>query len=189
MLTHHTSTITCVAFTSNHSHIISASQDGAMAIARVGNWQLEKEWKKAHKEGAVIDIALHSSGKLALTLGSDATVHTWNLVKGREAYVINLKTKCRDPKTLEKIQFAPDDGRFIIYGGKYSEIWSIQVGGVLKVIEHDQKLTCCIWLSNEELFVGYEDGNIAIIEVESGKKREKTGHNGKLQVVQNFNFI
>ncbi|XP_066249084.1 p21-activated protein kinase-interacting protein 1-like [Euwallacea similis] len=190
MLTQHESTVTTVAFTSNHSHIMSASQDGALSLVRVGNWQLEKLWEKAHKEGAVIDIALHSSGKLALTLGTDGTIHTWNLVKGRVAYVINLKTKCRDFKSVEKLLFAPDDSRFLIYGGKFTEIWSIKVGGALKVIEHEQRVTCCVWLNDQKFFVGYEDGSVAIIDVESEERTVKVGHNGRVKAVQHYqNFI
>ncbi|CAG9770642.1 unnamed protein product [Ceutorhynchus assimilis] len=186
MLTHHESTISSLAFTNNHSHVISASLDGSLSIVRVGNWQVEKLWTKAHKEGTILDIALHSSGKLALTLGTDGTIHTWNLVKGRVAYVINLKTKCKDTKSLEKIQFAPDDTKFLIFGGKFTEIWSIEVGGVLDVIEHDEKVTCCVWLDNETLFVGYEDGNLGTINLESKKKKIKLGHDGRVKAVQVF---
>lgn len=35
-------------------------------------------------------IAVHPSGKLALSLGKDLTLRTWNLVKGRPAYTTNL---------------------------------------------------------------------------------------------------
>ncbi|XP_066155089.1 p21-activated protein kinase-interacting protein 1-like [Euwallacea fornicatus] len=190
MLTQHNSTITAVAFTSNHSHVMSASQDGALSLVRVGNWQQEKLWEKAHKEGAVIDIALHSSGKLALTLGTDGTIHTWNLVKGRVAYVINLKTKCRDFKSVEKLLFAPDDSQFLIYGGKFTEIWSIKVGGALKVIEHEQRVTCCVWLNDQRIFVGYEDGSVATIDVESEERAVKIGHNGRVKAAQYYqNFI
>ncbi|XP_050301729.1 p21-activated protein kinase-interacting protein 1-like [Anthonomus grandis grandis] len=187
MLTHHNSTVTSLAFTDNHSHVISASQDGAMGIVRVGNWQVEKLWDQAHKEGGeVLDIAVHSSGKLALTLSKDAKIHTWNLVKGREAYVINLKTKCKDPKNVERIIFAPGDVRFVIYGGKFTEVWSIAIGGAVSVIEHDERVTACAWLDDKTLFAGYESGKISVVDVESGKKTVKDGHNGRIKAAQYF---
>ncbi|KAL1516697.1 hypothetical protein ABEB36_000575 [Hypothenemus hampei] len=184
MLTNHNATVSAVALTKNHSHVISSSQDGALAIVRTGNWQLEKFWDKAHKDAQVIDIAVHSSGKLALTLGTDCTIHTWNLVKGREAYIINLRSKCKDAKSLEKIVFAPDGNRFLIYGGKYIEVWSIKVGGALKVLEHNQKVTTCTWINNKILFVGYEDGNIATINLDSDKRISKLAHNSRVKVAQ-----
>ncbi|XP_060535147.1 p21-activated protein kinase-interacting protein 1-like [Cylas formicarius] len=186
MLTHHDASISCVCFSKDHSHVISASQDGVLTIVRVGNWQVEKIWDKPHKGCEILDIAVHSSGKLAFTLGADHTLHTWNLVKGRSAYIINLNTKCKDPKSIEKIVFAPDDNRFLLYGGRYTEIWCISLGGVLKVIEHEQKVTCSTWVDNDTLFVGYEDGNIARIDINSESKKIKKGHESRVKAAKYF---
>lgn len=38
---------------------------------------------------AVSFLACHPSGKLALSVGKDRTLRTWNLVKGRPAYTTN----------------------------------------------------------------------------------------------------
>ncbi|ENN72232.1 hypothetical protein YQE_11095, partial [Dendroctonus ponderosae] len=183
MLTQHESTITAVQFTNKHSHVMSASQDGALAIVRVGNWQLEKLWDKAHKEGMVLDIALHPSGKLALTLGSDGCIQTWDLVKGRKAYIINLKTKCEDPKSLEKISFSPDGTKFVLFGGNYIGIWSLEVGGAVQVITRENKVTCCIWQGNCHVLVGHEDGSMASISIltKEAEKEIKRAHNGRIK--------
>ncbi|CAH1976250.1 unnamed protein product [Acanthoscelides obtectus] len=126
MLTHHNATVNAVQFTANGSHILSGSQDGVLCILKTGNWKLEKVWDKAHKGDAIQDIAVHSSGKLALTLGQDYALRTWNLVKGRQAYAINLTTKSKDFRSLEKIAFCDDGIKFLLYGGRYTEIWSIE---------------------------------------------------------------
>jgi len=39
---------------------------------------------------AVTSLSVHPSGKLALSVGYDAALRTWNLVKGRQAYTTNL---------------------------------------------------------------------------------------------------
>ena len=36
-------------------------------------------------------VSVHPSGKLALTVGADRSLHTWNLVTGRSAYITNIK--------------------------------------------------------------------------------------------------
>lgn len=36
-------------------------------------------------------VSVHPSGKLALTVGRDRALHTWNLITGRSAYITNLK--------------------------------------------------------------------------------------------------
>lgn len=167
LLTHHNGTVNCLQFTEDHTHLISGGQDGMLAIIRVGNWQLEKVWENAHKGAAILDIALHSSGKLALTLGADSTLRTWNLVKGRQAYVINLNSKSKEPKCLHSIKWAPDGQRFVLVGSTYTDIWSIDSGGVLKSIKHEYKVASCIWQSDEKLIVGYEEGKFAIVNVGS----------------------
>ena len=36
-------------------------------------------------------LDVHPSGKLALSVGIDCTMRTWNLVTGRHAYITNIK--------------------------------------------------------------------------------------------------
>ena len=45
--------------------------------------------------GGVNSLAIHPSGKLALSAGHDMSLRTWNLIKGRVAYTTNMKQcKC-----------------------------------------------------------------------------------------------
>ncbi|EFA00787.1 p21-activated protein kinase-interacting protein 1-like [Tribolium castaneum] len=180
-LTHHDATITCLQFTENHSHLISGSSDGVLAIVRVGNWQLEKVWEKAHKGAAILDIAVHNSGKLALSLGADCHLCTWNLVKGRQAYVINLSNKCKNARSLERISWAPDEVRFLLYGGKFTEIWSIETGGVLKQVEHGEKVTACVWLSDSVLLVGHENGEVSVLNLEDNSTEVFKAHGSRIK--------
>lgn len=136
MLTHHSSTINCMQFTQDGSHLISAGADGALCLVRVGNWQLEKIFEKAHKGGpAILDLAVHPSGKLLLTLGNDGSLYTWNLIKGRKAYIINLNNKSADPKGLNFIKWSP--GLLILFKNKnmYVNIMRLQVELTLHWLE------------------------------------------------------
>lgn len=126
---------------------------------------------------------MHSSGKLALTLGSDRTLCTWNLVKGRQAYIINLNNKSKDPKSLDCVKWAPCGVRFVLAGGKYTEIWSIEKGGMLNAIEHSNKVTCCTWLSNNSLMVGYENGKLALINADNNQVTLYDGHESRVKAV------
>ena len=42
-------------------------------------------------QSGVTDVSIHPSGKLALSIGKDRKLVTWNLIKGRSAYVTNIK--------------------------------------------------------------------------------------------------
>ncbi|KAK5642088.1 hypothetical protein RI129_008255 [Pyrocoelia pectoralis] len=182
-LTHHSATVNCLAFTPEHTHLISGCNNGMLAIVRVGSWQLEKVWEKAHKGSAILDIAVHSSGKLALTLGANHTLCTWNLVKGRQAYVVNLNTKSKDPKSVDRISWAPCGVRFLLSGGRYTEIWSIEKGGILNTIEHDNKVTYALWLENEEFLVGYENGNVGVVNSETGEISLHEAHTSRVKCI------
>lgn len=186
MLTHHNSTINCLTFTPMHSHLISGTADGCISLVRVGNWQLEKVWENAHKGAAILDIAVHESGKLALSLGADCSLKTWNLVKGRQAYIVNLNSKSKDAKSLTNILWAPDGVRFVLYGGKYTDIWSIDSGGVLLSVEHENKVASCVWLSNEELLVGYEKGHLGVVSAKDGSIKLKDAHGSRVKAMSKY---
>lgn len=186
MLNHNTSTISCLCFTNNHSHLLAGTIDGNITVTRVGNWQVEKIWEKAHKGSAILSIAVHKSGKLALSLGSDCTLRTWNLVKGRQAYVINLNSKSVDSKSLDKITWALCGIRFILSGGRHTEIWSIETGGILSTIEHLNKVTDCLWITQNSFIVGYENGQIGIVDCDTHNIKLIEGHDGRVKALKMF---
>ncbi|KAJ8925065.1 hypothetical protein NQ315_001236 [Exocentrus adspersus] len=186
ILNQHEATINCLQFTSDSSHLLSGSSDGELCIVRAGSWQLEKKWAKAHQGASILDIAVHPSGKLALTLGSDRSLRTWNLIKGRQAYIINLNSKSKDAKSLERIIWAEDGVRFILAGGKYTEIWSIETGGLLQAIEHHEKVTSCLWMSEDVLLVGYEDGQIASVNINESSKELRKAHEARVKALGKY---
>lgn len=84
MLTTHNSAVNHLRFTPDATHLLSASSDGSLAAIRTGSWIPEGLWKTPHNNKSVNHITIHPSGKLALTLGADLTLKTWNLIKGRQ---------------------------------------------------------------------------------------------------------
>lgn len=84
MITAHDAMINHVRFTPDATHLFSVSSDGSLCATRTGSWISEGKWKAPHNGKPVNHISIHPSGKLALTLGADLTLKTWNLVKGRQ---------------------------------------------------------------------------------------------------------
>lgn len=126
---------------------------------------------------------MHPSGKLALSLGADCALRTWNLVKGRQAYVVNLSSKSKDAKSLVGVRWALDGVRFVLFGGKYTEIWSIETGGILLSVTHENKIASCLWLSEVELLVGYEIGRLGMVSTENGTIDTKDAHKGRIKAM------
>lgn len=151
-------TISCICFTPDASHLISASEDGSIAIFKTGSWQLEKVWNSAHKGSSVTFIAVHPTGKLALSLGKDLTLRTWNLVKGRPAYTTNL-SRCKTQ--LEYIVWSPSGDYYAIPMNTTLELFSVNTGGVSQVFKFKSRVTCAIFLNDKVLCVGEDSGEVS----------------------------
>lgn len=87
-LSNHTGTITCLQFV-NDTHLISGGEDNALCIWRVHDWTC-LHILGGHKE-PVNDVAVHPTGKIALSVGRDNTLRLWNLIEGRCAFTRRLK--------------------------------------------------------------------------------------------------
>ncbi|KAK3090055.1 hypothetical protein FSP39_008854 [Pinctada imbricata] len=98
-LDQHSGSVTCIDFY-KHTHMFSCSEDGTFCIWKAFTWECLKTLK-GH-QGAINHLAIHPSGKLALTVGRDKTLRTWNLITGRSAYITNIK------KVAEMVFWSPD---------------------------------------------------------------------------------
>ncbi|VDC02899.1 unnamed protein product [Peniophora sp. CBMAI 1063] len=79
-LMHHQGSITHLLFPSR-SHLLSASEDGTLALFRARDWAVLRTLK-GHT-GRINSVAVHPSGKLALSVGRDRTLRMWDLMRGK----------------------------------------------------------------------------------------------------------
>ncbi|KAM3966119.1 p21-activated protein kinase-interacting protein 1-like [Aphomia sociella] len=163
VLMNHDGTISAVAFTNSGTHLLTGSDDGNIIVTRTGNWQIEKIWKKAHGGQPITAIAIHPSDKLALSIGGDKTLRTWNLIKGRPAFTINLSSKGITMPT--EIKFSPGGDRFSLVYQQCVDVWTISKAGVEKHITCNSKPTSVQWITDDRLYVGLENGNIIALNV------------------------
>lgn len=185
ILINHSGTITCLRFTPDGSHLISASEDGSISIYKIGSWFLEKTWPKAHKGMGVLHLSIHPSGKLALSLGADKTLRTWNLVKGRPAYTINLSGKVNRPEIVEwslcgsYYGLVNEDALNLYSLEKAGMITSLQVNaritnicfmkeGRACIADWSGALTCYLYRTSEKLWE-IKEGDIRLKAVTSFK--------------------
>ena len=97
----HQGTITCLKFSSEGNKegetatgtsgkwMLSGSEDGKVIIWRTKDWELFGTLK-GH-QGRVNDLAIHPSGRIAVSVGDDRTIRLWNLMTVKKA--ANLKIK------------------------------------------------------------------------------------------------
>ncbi|XP_050329522.1 p21-activated protein kinase-interacting protein 1-like [Bactrocera neohumeralis] len=170
----HEGTINALAFTPDNSHLLSGGDDGRMIATRQNTWATEGNWK-AHKGLAVNQISCHPSGKLALSLGADRVLCTWNLVKGRVAYRTNLKSRSTLGTQPDCLTWSPTGDYFTLCGFRAAEIWSIKSADALVSRKTKEKPICVCWVADELCLVGLESGKILWLEVteEEGEEDEK----------------
>ncbi|CAD7089921.1 unnamed protein product [Hermetia illucens] len=190
ILHHHEGTVNALAFTPDASHLLTGADDGKMCAVRVSTWQVEGSWKKAHGGSPVTHISCHPSGKLALTLGNDQTLRTWNLIKGRLAYTTNLKTKAELGRTPDCLFWSPDGDHFTITGTRVIEIWSVKTAGIVKEIKCESKPVSVCWMDEQRIVVGFEDGNLWIFDFKAkAEPAVQEAHKQRVKAIAYVNDI
>ena len=84
----HKGTVTGVALTRDGSHMVTTAEDRTLCIWRTRDWECTRTIEKVHGRGGALALALHPSGKAALTLGARGLVRLWDLVHGSLAAAV-----------------------------------------------------------------------------------------------------
>ncbi|XP_011500762.1 PREDICTED: p21-activated protein kinase-interacting protein 1-like [Ceratosolen solmsi marchali] len=167
-LTHHSDTVNSISFTPDASHIITVSSDGTIGIIRCGNWQMEKHWLKPHKGLGVDTLAVHPTGKIAMTTGRDGVLRTWNLVKGRQAYATNLVPRWKiDAKNISVLKWSPNGECYLLAANNRIDIYSVESAGIEEELSFNAKVICVEYLDDNYIAVGLADGKISIYNLQT----------------------
>ncbi|XP_055682367.1 p21-activated protein kinase-interacting protein 1-like [Lutzomyia longipalpis] len=184
ILTIQSATVNTLEFSPDGSHLFAGCADGSMLAYSCDNWELAREWKDAHKGSAVTQIRIHPSGKLALTLGTDLTLRTWNLVKGRQAYATNLKSKQELGRIVDCVEWSPDGRHFSLSGKNIVQIWSSEDASVQLTIDCSSRPTCLAWITANILAIGMENGKILLREIDGGlKEKSVEAHEKRVKAI------
>lgn len=90
-LTHHSGTITSLAFHST-THLLTASSDATIHLLRTKDWESLLCLGK-HKDDSVEVVAMHPSGKLAVSVGKKNEMKVWDLQTGKQAATSRVPLK------------------------------------------------------------------------------------------------
>ena len=114
-----------------------------------------------HKE--ITSLAVHPSGKLALTTSRDSTLRIWDLIKGRCSYHNVL------PAIAETVCFSPSGTLYALQTGSQVTVHDIgQERGLVATMQHSQRVLCMAWHTDDLLLTGIETGSIHVWDVKSG---------------------
>ncbi len=178
----HTSTVTALAVTPSGGLLVSGCEEGQIAITRLKDSQTLRSFK-GHKS-AILDIACHPSGKVALSISTDNTLRMWDLTRGTCAAV---RTVCaakrpnvvRGPVSAANMQvrYTPEGSRYVILlpGGRV-EVCSSSSAEAL-VYEGSNTSICP--LSEDVILAGDNKGTVRALKIESDGVQmicEQTGY-------------
>jgi protein MAK11 len=119
------------------SHMLSGGEDGTICIWRTSDWECLKVLK-GHR-GVVHSLSIHSSGKVALSVGKDPFLCMWDLLKGRLAFKKKL------PWMGDKIEFSPDGIYFSIVSENLIQWYQTEDVVLLHEIKHDKRIHATCW--------------------------------------------
>ncbi|KAL6263974.1 hypothetical protein P5V15_004055 [Pogonomyrmex californicus] len=190
-LMHHKDTINCITFTPEGSHLFTCSNDGSITAVRCGNWQVEKLWSTAHKSLVVNTLAIHPTGKLALSTGVDGVLRTWNLIKGRQAYAINLVPKLKsNAKWITIVKWSPSGEKYLLAVNEHIYVYSVESAGIDRELTFDSKIICVEFLKDNLIAVGFENGSIKFCDLKTSLHTIDTkAHDMRVKCIAHMNDL
>lgn len=152
--------INCALFIGN-KHLIAASEDGNIYIyeCKSSSYTLAKTLG-GHKEG-VVSIDAHPSGKILLSISKDHSMRTWNLIKGRCAYVTHIKSNAH----LVKWSKTGDD--FLLVANDEMVIYNRE-GNLRHDIKFERRVNSIEFLTDDMFVVATDSGRLEFIDLNKG---------------------
>ncbi|KAL8182537.1 UNVERIFIED_CONTAM: p21-activated protein kinase-interacting protein 1-like protein [Gekko kuhli] len=157
-LLQHNGTISCLEFYSS-THLLSGAEDGLICIWNTKTWECLKSIK-AHK-GHATSLSVHPSGKLALSVGTDKTLRTWNLVEGRSAFIKNLK------QNAHLVKWSPSGESYVVVTANTVDIYQLATASVSGTIVTERRVSSVRFITDCILAVAGDEELVRFFDCES----------------------
>ncbi|CAL8346681.1 unnamed protein product [Merluccius merluccius] len=178
-LLHHDGTITCLEFYGS-SHLLSGGEDGLICVWSTKKWECLKSIK-AHR-GQVSSLSVHPSGKLALSVGTDKTLRTWNLVDGRAAFIKNIKLNA------QIVRWSPKGDRYVVVIDDKVDIYDLETASLTGSIINPKRISSIKFITNSILAIAGDEEKVRLCDVGTETWLcEFTAHETRVKAVDCFN--
>ncbi|KAK9074382.1 hypothetical protein SSX86_006980 [Deinandra increscens subsp. villosa] len=162
-----TATVTSLVLFTDHSlssfprNLFSAYDDGNISFYDADPF-VHLKTMKIHKKG-VNDMAVHPSGKLALTVGRDSCLGMVNLVRGRRSFF------CRLGKEASIVEFDCGGEKFFMGTDEKISVHEAEDAKLITELESKKRVLCIASGMNGLLYTGGEDRTVTAWDTVSGK--------------------
>ncbi|KPP65145.1 p21-activated protein kinase-interacting protein 1-like, partial [Scleropages formosus] len=178
VLHHHNGTISHLEFYGT-SHLLSGGEDGLLCVWSTKKWECLKSIQ-AHK-GHVSSLSVHPSGKIALSVGTDKTLRTWNLIDGRSAFIKNIK------QNAHIVMWSPAGDKYVVVIHDKMDIYSLDTATVTGTIFNPKRVSSVKFLSNAVLAVAGDDEFVRLFDANSQKCiGEFKAHENRVKALESF---
>ncbi|KAF5903927.1 p21-activated protein kinase-interacting protein 1, partial [Clarias magur] len=177
-LLHHEGTVSCLEFGST-SHLLSGGEDGLLCVWSTKTWECLKTIN-AHM-GHVTSLSLHPSGKLALSVGTDKKLRTWNLIEGRPAFTKNIR------QTAQIVKWSPAGDKYIVVINDKLDVYDLESASVVASFTHRRRISSVRFLKNTLLAVAGDDEHVQVYDLTSEKCiSEFKAHENRVKALDSF---
>ncbi|KAK9797440.1 hypothetical protein WJX73_004949 [Symbiochloris irregularis] len=139
---------------SKATHLLSGAADGSITVWRVDDWSVSKNMTGHSK--AVTGLAVHNSGRIALSTSQDSHMRMWNLVKGKPQH----KKKLAAPASA--VQFLLGGESYALQEERAVSVYSTSEEGLYATFQHPCRVGALAFISEQEALTGAEDGCIRL---------------------------
>ncbi|OIV98305.1 hypothetical protein TanjilG_16632 [Lupinus angustifolius] len=142
-LHHHSATVTSLSFYTPPEllfprNLVSADAEGTVCLYDADGFVHLKTLPSVHRK-AVNDLAIHPSGKLALTVGRDECLAMVNLVRGRRSFC------CRLDKEASLVKYDSDGGKFFLAMEEKVSVHEAEDARLLLEFECQKRVLCAAY--------------------------------------------
>ncbi|XP_066480443.1 p21-activated protein kinase-interacting protein 1 isoform X2 [Tiliqua scincoides] len=177
-LLQHNGTVTCLEFYGS-AHLLSGAEDGVMCIWDTKKWECLKSIK-AHK-GHVTSLSIHPSGKLALSVGTDKTLRTWNLVEGRSAFIKNVK------QNAHLVKWSPNGETYVVVIANKADMYKLETASVFGTIVAEKRISSVKFITDCILAIVGDEEFVRLFDCESQKCLcEFKAHENRIKEISSF---
>lgn len=141
--------------------LLSASEDGKIMIWRTKDWELFGVLK-GHK-GRVNDLAIHHSGRVAVSVSTDMTVRLWNLMTSKKAATLKIEGRDHLGQAPEFVRWSANGQYFMVALLNQILVYNTSRAKIVKKVKFKTTVMCMEnWVIDGEewLVVGQSSGVI-----------------------------
>lgn len=143
--------------------LLSGSEDGNIIIWRTKDWE-KFGVLKGHK-GAVNDISIHPTGRVAISVGVDQTVRLWNLMTAKKASSLKLRGTYTRGQEATFVKFNLSGDFFVVGFRDRLMFWNTREAKLINLLGTNKLTIMDIKFvklddNNEYLIIAFSNGSI-----------------------------